>query len=158
MQRASLVSYQRSGECLAGGEKDDVTDPQTVLFICTHNAGRSQLGAHLLARHAGDRLIADSAGVHPAAAINPAVAATLDDLGIDTSAAVPRGVTPDDLANADVVVLMKPGLELPGPVSGELVQWEFPDPADWSVDSDSVRDLRESVDLKVRALAARLLE
>lgn len=53
---------------------------------------------------------------------------------------------------------MKPGLELPGPVSGELVQWEFPDPADWSVDSDSVRDLRDSVDLKVRALAARLLE
>lgn len=134
-----------------------MTDPQTVLFICTHNAGRSQLGAHLLARHAGDRLIADSAGVHPAAAINPAVAASLDELGIDTSTSTPRAVTRDDLANADVVVLMKPGLELPGPVSGELVQWEFPDPADWTVDSDAVRELRDAVDQKGHALAARLL-
>lgn len=133
-----------------------MTDSRTVLFICTHNAGRSQLGAHLLARHAAADVIADSAGVHPAAAINPAVAATLEDLGIDTSAAVPRAVTVGDLASADVVVLMKPGLELPGPVSGELVQWEFPDPADWSVDSDAVRALRDAIDQRVQALASRL--
>ncbi|WP_460798323.1 arsenate-mycothiol transferase ArsC [Microbacterium sp. GXF0217] len=129
--------------------------PKTVLFICTHNAGRSQLGAHLLSHVADDRLIATSAGVSPADEINPAVAASLQELGIDTSAAQPRAVTADDLQNADVVVLMKPGLALPGPVAGELVEWSFPDPSNW--EADGVRGLRDAVADRVRGLAARVV-
>lgn len=126
----------------------------TVLFICKHNAGRSQLGAHLL-NHVGDgRLLATSAGITPADAINPAIATTLSELGIDTSTAHPRAVTAEDLASADVVVLMKPGLPLPAQVSGELIEWSFPDPANW--EAEGARGLRDAVDAKVRELAARL--
>ncbi|MFG6446596.1 low molecular weight phosphatase family protein [Microbacterium sp. P07] len=133
-----------------------MTTPPTVLFICTHNAGRSQLGAHLLAHVAGDRLSATSAGTAPAEAINPAIAGTLAELGIDTSAARPRAVTAEDLAAADIVVTMKPGLALPGPIVGEHVQWEFPDPANW--EADGARDLRDAVRAAVTSLAERVAE
>ena len=126
----------------------------TVLFICQHNAGRSQLGAHLLSYVAGDTVTATSAGLSPADAINPAIAATLGELGIDTSAAAPRAVTPEMLAEADVVVLMKPGLTLPGEVTGRLVEWQFPDPAKW--DEDGARGLREDVLISIRELADQL--
>lgn len=131
-----------------------MTHPKTVLFICKHNAGRSQLGAHLLSHIGDERLVATSAGITPAETINPAVAATLHELGIDTSAARPRAVTSEDLDAADVVVLMKPGLPLPGTVRGELVEWSFPDPTNW--EADGVRDLRDAIDTKVRDLATRL--
>ncbi|AZS46043.1 low molecular weight phosphatase family protein [Microbacterium oxydans] len=132
-----------------------MTHPKTVLFICKHNAGRSQLGAHLLTHLGDERLVAMSAGITPAETINPAVAATLHELGIDTSAAKPRAVTTEDLDAADVVVLMKPGLPLPGTVRGELVEWSFPDPTNW--EADGVRELRDAIDTKVRGLAARLV-
>lgn len=126
----------------------------TVLFLCQHNAGRSQLGAHLMNHVAPEGVVATSAGLSPAASINPAIAATLAELGIDTSAAVPRAVTVQDLASADIVVTMKSGLALPGPVAGELVEWQFPDPANW--EADGARGLREDVLVAVRELAARL--
>lgn len=132
-----------------------MTQPKTVLFICKHNAGRSQLGAHLLTHIGDERLVATSAGITPAETINPAVAASLHELGIDTSAARPRAVTPEDLDAADVVVLMKPGLPLPGAVRGELVEWSFPDPSNW--EADGVRELRDAIDAKVRGLAVRLV-
>lgn len=132
-----------------------MTQSKTVLFICKHNAGRSQLGAHLLTHIGDERLVATSAGITPAETINPAVAASLHELGIDTSAATPRAVTVDDLSAADVVVLMKPGLPLPGAVRGELVEWSFPDPSNW--EADGVRELRDAIDARVRGLAARLV-
>lgn len=128
---------------------------QTVLFICKHNAGRSQLGAHLLTHIGDESLVATSAGISPADTINPAIAESLQELGIDTSAATPRAVTVEDLGAADVVVLMKPGLPLPGPVRGELVEWSFPDPSNW--EADGVRELRDAIDEKVRELATRLV-
>ncbi|WP_404438673.1 low molecular weight phosphatase family protein [Microbacterium aerolatum] len=131
-----------------------MTQPKTVLFICTHNAGRSQLGAHLLTHLGDERLVATSAGISPAEMINPVVAASLQELGIDTSAAHPRAVTAGDLDSADVVVLMKPRLSLPGPVRGELVEWSFPDPSNW--EADDVRELRDAVDESVHGLATRL--
>lgn len=131
-----------------------MTQPKTVLFICKHNAGRSQLGAHLLTHIGDERLVATSAGITPAETINPAVAASLHELGIDTSAARPRAVTPEDLDAADVVVLMKPGLPLPSTVRGELVEWSFPDPTNW--EADGVRGLRDAIETNVRDLAARL--
>ncbi|GAA1953536.1 arsenate-mycothiol transferase ArsC [Microbacterium aquimaris] len=114
-----------------------------VLFICTHNAGRSQLGAHLLDHLAGDRYDATSAGVAPAEGISPEVAEALGELGIDTSAASPRPVTAELLAEAHVVVTMKPGLDLPGAVAGELVQWQFPNPESWGL--EGVRELRDHI-------------
>ncbi|WP_458042414.1 MULTISPECIES: arsenate-mycothiol transferase ArsC [Bacteria] len=126
----------------------------TVLFICQHNAGRSQLGAHLLDLIAPGQFVSTSAGLKPAAEINPVVAESLNELGADTSAARPRLVTEDDLASADVVVTMKPGLALPAPVAGRLVEWEFPNPEEW--DLDGVRGMRDAVAAQVRKLAAEL--
>lgn len=131
-----------------------MSTPPTVLFICQHNAGRSQLGAHLLEHVATGRVNATSGGLSPAEHINPVIADALDELGIDTSAAVPRAVTAADLAAADIVVTMKPRLTLPGPVTGRLVEWEFPDPDNWGI--DGVRDLRDRVLAQIQTLAAEI--
>ncbi|MFD8771043.1 MULTISPECIES: arsenate-mycothiol transferase ArsC [Microbacterium] len=120
----------------------------TVLFICQHNAGRSQLGAALLQHLAGDRFTADSAGLSPADEVNPAVAATVAELGMDITDRVPREVTPGDLETADVVVLMKPGLALPVTPRGEVLEWSFPNPEAW--DAEAVRPLREAVSHKIQ--------
>lgn len=114
-----------------------------VLFICQHNAGRSQLGAALLEHLAPTGYVAVSAGISPAEEVNPAVAATVAELGLDISERVPRAVTVEDLDRADIVVLMKPGLTLPSSPAGRVLQWEFPDPAAW--DADAVRPLRVAV-------------
>jgi arsenate reductase len=128
-----------------------VTDTiPTVLFICQHNAGRSQLGAALLEHLAADRFAAASAGLAPAESVNPAVAATVAELGMDIAGRVPRAVTAEDLRTADIVVLMKPGLTLPAQPGGEVLQWSFPDPASW--DADAVRPLREAVTERIRSV------
>ncbi|MFB2585493.1 arsenate-mycothiol transferase ArsC [Herbiconiux liukaitaii] len=124
-----------------------MSDRPTVLFICQHNAGRSQLGAALLEHLAGDRFIAASAGLSPADEVNPAIAATVAELGADISGRVPRAVTEQDLDEADIVVLMKPGLALPSTPRGEVLEWSFPNPESWS--ADDVRPLRESVSEKI---------
>jgi len=123
-------------------------DSTIVLFICQHNAGRSQLGAALLEHLAGDRFIAASAGLSPAEDVNPAVAATVAELGMDITKRVPRAVTAADLDDADVVVLMKPGLTLPSTPRGEVLEWAFPNPEAW--EADAVRPLRESVAQKIQ--------
>lgn len=119
----------------------------SVLFICQHNAGRSQLGAALLEHLAGDRYSVDSAGLSPADEVNPAVAATVAELGMDITDRTPRAVTAKDLEDADVVVLMKPGLELPATPTGRVLEWSFPNPEAWDV--EAVRPLREAVAQKV---------
>jgi arsenate reductase len=126
-----------------------MSDKPTVLFICQHNAGRSQLGAALLEHLAGDRFTATSAGLSPAEHVNEAVAATVAELGADISGRVPRAVTEDDLDSADLVVLMKPGLTLPSTPRGEVLEWSFPNPEAWDV--DAVRPLREAVSETIRA-------
>jgi arsenate reductase (thioredoxin) len=131
-----------------------VSTSPTVLFICQHNAGRSQLGAHLLEHVAAGRVNATSGGLSPAEHINPVIAEALGELGIDTSNAVPRAVTAADLAAADIVVTMKPRLALPGPVGGRLVEWEFPDPDNWGI--DGARDLRDRVLTQIQALATEI--
>ena len=120
----------------------------TVLFICQHNAGRSQLGAALLEHLAGDRFTATSAGLSPAGEVNPAVAATVAELGMDITDRVPRAVASEDLDQADIVVLMKPGLDLPSTPRGEVLEWSFPNPEAW--DADAVRPLRDAVSDKIR--------
>lgn len=120
----------------------------TVLFICQHNAGRSQLGAALLEHLAGERFTATSAGLSPADEVNPAVAATVAELGMDITARVPRAVTLEDLNTADIVVLMRPGLTLHSTPRGEVLEWSFPNPESW--DADAVRPLRQAVSEKIQ--------
>jgi arsenate reductase len=124
-----------------------MTATPTVLFICQHNAGRSQLGAALLDHLAGDRFTATSAGLSPAEVVNPAVAATVAELGVNISGNVPRAVTTADLDQADIVVLMKPGLALPSTPRGEVLEWSFPNPESW--DADAVRPMREAVSARI---------
>jgi arsenate reductase len=126
-----------------------MTATPTVLFICQHNAGRSQLGAALLGHLGGDRFTAASAGLSPADEVNPAVAATVAELGVDISGNVPRAVTTADLDEADIVVLMKPGLALPSTPRGEVLEWSFPNPEAWDV--EAVRPLREAVAAQIQS-------
>jgi protein-tyrosine-phosphatase len=126
-----------------------MSNKPTVLFICQHNAGRSQLGAALLEHLAGDDYTVTSAGVSPDTAVNPAVAASIGELGMDISRRTPRVVTALDLDEADVVVLMKPGLNLPSTPRGRVLEWSFPNPENWDV--DSVRPLRDAVAARVHA-------
>jgi len=126
-----------------------MTEKPTVLFLCQHNAGRSQLGAGLLEVLAGDRYTATSAGLSPAETVNPAIAATVAELGLDISDRTPRSVTVEDLENADIVIAMKPGLTLPATPTGRFLEWKFPDPTDWS--AENVRPLREAVAARIQA-------
>jgi arsenate reductase len=120
----------------------------TVLFLCQHNAGRSQLGAALLEILAGDDYTITSAGLSPADSVNPAIAATVAELGLDISDRTPRAVTIEELQTADIIIAMKPGLELPASPTKEFLEWAFPDPTDWSV--DNVRPLRDAVAHRIR--------
>jgi len=127
-----------------------------VLFICQHNAGRSQLGAALLEHLAPGRYTVSSAGLSPAEAVNPAVAGTVAELGLDISGRIPRPVTVEDLERADIVVLMKPGLALPSSPRGTVLQWEFPDPTAW--DLEPVRPLRDAVSQRIQNEITRSAE
>lgn len=120
-----------------------MTDKPTVLFICKHNAGRSQLGAALLELAAPDRYNAASAGITPADEVNPSIAATIGELGLDITDRVPWAVTPELLDQADIVVLMKPGLKLPAEPQGKVLEWSFPDPTSWY--PEDVRPMRDAV-------------
>jgi arsenate reductase len=93
---------------------------------------------------------ATSAGLTPSDAVNPAVAATVAELGVDITDRVPRAVTATDLDRADVVVLMKPGLTLPVAPRGEVLEWPFPNPDAWDV--DAVRPPREAVAEQIRTI------
>jgi arsenate reductase len=119
----------------------------TVLFLCQHNAGRSQLGAALLEIHARDDYTITSAGLSPADSVNPAIAATVAELGLDISDRIPRAVTVKELQTADIVIAMKPGLKLPAAPAGKFLEWAFPDPTDWSV--ENVRPLRHAVEKQI---------
>lgn len=99
-----------------------------ALFVCQHNAGRSRLGAALLEHLAGDRFEVLSGGTIPADAPSPDSTAALAELGIDVARLRPRAVTAADVARADHVFSMKPGLELPGELAGERIEWRFADP------------------------------
>ena len=77
-----------------------------VLFVCTHNAGRSQMAAALLERHAGDRVVVRSAGTDPGERVNPAVVQAMEEIGLDLSAATPKLLTVESFQVSDVVISM----------------------------------------------------
>ena len=99
----------------------------TVLFVCVHNAGRSQLAAGLAASYAGDSVRVLSARTEPDTQVSPTVLESLAELGTDRTNLVPHLITADLVRQDDVVLALKPGLDLPGDASVQV--WPLPDPA-----------------------------
>jgi protein-tyrosine-phosphatase len=121
-----------------------------VLFVCVHNAGRSQMAAALLDHHAGGRVRVRSAGSAPADEINPAVVEALAEVGVDASREIPKKLTDDAVEAADIVITMGCGDACPVYPGKRYVVWELPDPAGKSV--AEVRPIRDEIDRRVRAL------
>jgi len=126
-----------------------------VLFVCVHNAGRSQMAAALLDHHARGAVLVRSAGSAPAAEINPAVVAAMADIGIDVSQEVPKRLTDEAASSADVVVTMGCGDACPVYAGKRYVDWQLDDPAGQGV--EAVRFIRDDIDARVRGLLAELV-
>jgi arsenate reductase len=126
-----------------------------VLFVCVHNAGRSQMAAGLLTRLAGDRIEVRSGGTEPADQINPTAVRAMAELGIDIAAEVPKVLTPDAVEASDVVITMGCGDTCPYYPGVAYRQWKLDDPAGQSL--DTVRAIRDDIAERVRALIAELL-
>ena len=127
----------------------------SVLFVCVHNAGRSQMAAALLARHAGDRVSIRSAGSEPADQLNPAVVAAMREIGIDIAEETPKLLTSELASDADVVITMGCGDTCPVFPGKRYEDWELDDPAGLGL--DEVRPIRDEIDARVRNLVAELL-
>ena len=130
-------------------------DRRSVMFVCMHNAGRSQMAAALSTHFAGDRIEVRSAGTEPADQINPAVIAAMAELGIDITAQVPKVVTPDAVDASDVVITMGCGDTCPHFPGVSYRDWKLDDPAGQPL--DIVRTIRDDIAERVRALIAELL-
>jgi protein-tyrosine-phosphatase len=126
----------------------------TVLFVCEHNAGRSQLAAGLAAHRADGTVNVLSAGTAPDDQVSDVMLASLAELGIDRSDQVPTLVTDELVRRADVIVALKPGLNIAHPAEVPYETWPLPDPADWDV--DGIRPLRDHLDQRVQRLIGRL--
>jgi protein-tyrosine-phosphatase len=125
-----------------------------VLFVCVHNAGRSQIAAGLLARHAGDKVSVRSAGSAPGTEINAAAVQVMNELGVDMSQEFPKPLTDEFVNAADVVITMGCGDACPIYPGKRYEDWEVEDPAGRSV--DEVRTIRDDLDNRVRRLFAEL--
>jgi protein-tyrosine-phosphatase len=132
---------------------EDTARPE-VLFVCIHNAGRSQMAAALLAHHGGDRVVVRSAGTAPADSINPAVVDAMAELGIDlrASGAYPKRLDDAAVQASDVVITMGCGDECPFYPGKRYLDWALDDPAGKGV--DAVRPIRDEIDRMVQALLA----
>jgi arsenate reductase (thioredoxin) len=126
-----------------------------VLFVCVHNAGRSQMAAALLDHYAGGKVRVRSAGSAPADAINPAVVAVMAEMGLDLSTQFPKPLTGDAVRAADVVITMGCGDACPVYPGKRYLDWDLPDPA--GQDADTVRRIRDQIRDLVQALAGELL-
>ena len=125
-----------------------------VLFVCLHNAGRSQISEALFERAAENRHPAASAGTTPAERIHPEVVEVLREVGIDLAERTPRVLTRRLAEEADVIVTMGCGDECPYIPGKRYVDWDLPDPAGRPL--DEVRTLREEIDHRVKTLVAEL--
>jgi arsenate reductase len=129
-------------------------DRPAVLFLCVHNAGRSQMAAGWLRHLAGGEVAVLSGGSDPASEINPIAVAAMAEVGIDIGAEVPRPWTPEILAEADVVVTMGCGDACPVIPGKRYEDWELTDPAGQPI--EVVRAIRDDVAGRVRRLIATL--
>ena len=130
-------------------------DPVEVLFVCVHNAGRSQMAAGLLKLRSEGRIQVRSAGSAPAEEINPNAVAALEELGVDMGEAFPKPVTDDVVRAADVVITMGCGDACPIYPGKRYEDWTLDDPA--RQDLETVRLIRDEIDTRVRMLVSDLL-
>jgi len=127
-----------------------------ILFVCVHNAGRSQMAAAFLAHHGGDHVVVRSAGTAPADEINPAVVAAMAEVGIDlsTAGAHPKRLTDRAVEASDVVITMGCGDECRFYPGKRYLDWELDDPAGHAL--DAVRPIRDEIEQRVLGLLAEL--
>jgi len=135
-------------------EADVTTLNPSVLFLCVHNAGRSQMAAGLMRRLAGEQVDVFSGGSEPASSVNQAAVAAMAELGIDISSEIPQPWADEIVRAADVVVTMGCGDACPIYPGKKYVDWELDDPSGKTV--DEVRPIRDELERRVRALMAEL--
>ena len=131
-----------------------MTDPR-VLFVCTHNAGRSQMAAALLERKSEGRVEVLSAGTTPAHEVHPGVVEAMREVGIDLSQARPKVLNAAAVKTANVVVTMGCGDACPFYPGKRYLDWDLPDPAGKPV--EEVRPIRDAIDQRVSELLDELL-
>jgi arsenate reductase len=125
-----------------------------VLFVCTHNAGRSQMAAALLNRAGAGRVRVTSAGSEPAGQLNPAVVQAMAEVGLDISGAAPKMLTTDQVRTADIVITMGCGGACPVYPGRRYLDWDLPDPA--GLDLAAVRPIRDQIAVLVTGLLREL--
>ena len=126
-----------------------------ILFVCVHNAGRSQMAAGLVTLRSAGRIGVRSAGSAPAGEIDPAVLAVMGELGVDLSAESPKPLTDDAVRTADVVVTMGCGDACPVLPGKRYEDWTLDDPA--GQDVEAVRGIRDEIDARIRTLIDELV-
>ncbi|MCF3179725.1 arsenate reductase ArsC [Streptomyces polychromogenes] len=126
----------------------------SVLFVCVHNAGRSQMAAAFLTHFGGNRVQVRSAGSAPASAVNPAVVEALAEAGIDISAETPKILTTEAVQASDVVITMGCGDACPYFPGKRYLDWQLEDPAGQGV--AAVRPIRDEIERRVRGLLTEL--
>ena len=131
-----------------------MTDIPEVLFVCTHNAGRSQMAAALLDHAAAGRVRVSSAGSQPASQLNPAVVQAMAEIGLDISREYPKPLTSDKVRAADVVITMGCGDACPIYPGKRYEDWDLPDPA--GLPLEAVRPIRDAIRDRVQALVRDL--
>lgn len=131
-----------------------MTDRPSVLFVCIHNAGRSQMAAAYLTHLSGGRVEVRSAGSAPADQVNPAVVEALLEEGIDISAEIPKVLTVDAVRESDVVITMGCGDTCPIFPGKRYEDWVLTDPAGQGI--DAVRPIRDDIKARVAALLDQL--
>jgi arsenate reductase len=132
-----------------------MTDRPSVLFVCVHNAGRSQMAAGWLRQLAGDAVEVRSAGSVPGDRVNPAAVAAMAEVGIDISDQRPKVLMTDAVESSDVVITMGCGDACPVFPGKRYLDWQLEDPAGKGV--ESVRPIRDEIEDRVRTLLAELL-
>jgi arsenate reductase (thioredoxin) len=126
-----------------------------VLFVCIHNAGRSQMAAGFLRHLGGDQVVVRSAGSDPGQVVNPAAVAAMAELGIDISDQTPKKLTVEAVETSDVVITMGCGDACPVFPGTTYRDWALPDPAGKGI--DAVRPIRDEIRTRVEALLTELL-
>jgi len=140
---------------LAQAQGDIVKEQPEVLFVCVHNAGRSQMAAGLVKLRSRGRIHVRSAGSDPAESINPAVVEAMNEIGVDMTQEFPKPLTDEVVRAADVVITMGCGDACPIYPGKKYEDWELDDPAGQGL--DAVRKIRDDVDARVQRLVAELL-
>jgi protein-tyrosine-phosphatase len=132
-----------------------MTEKPSVLFVCVHNAGRSQMAAGFLRELSGGKIEVLSAGSAPADSINPSVVAAMNELGIDISAEQPKILTTESVQISDVVITMGCGDVCPIFPGKRYEDWQLEDPAGQGV--DAVRPIRDEIKARIETLISELL-